>query len=61
MITKTIPINTRISKAVRWKGAYPFDFDENSIETETTYQNYIKGVGGGGGAVVQQLESEERE
>ena len=48
MITKTIPINTRISKAVRWKGAYPFDFDENSIETETTYQNYIKGVGGGG-------------
>ena len=43
MITKTIPINTRISKAVRWKGAYPFDFDEKSIEIETTYQNYPKG------------------
>ena len=42
MITKTIPINTRISKAVRWKGAYPFDFDEKSIETETAYQNYPK-------------------
>ena len=57
MITKTIPINTRIaiSHAIKW--GIPFEFIAKSIKTERTTSEFPNG----GKAVVEQiLASEER-
>ena len=58
MITKTIPISTRIVIAMQWNRASHFEFDGKSMETETT--TWAESPTRGKAIVEQTLASEER-